>query len=483
MSALATIFFIPHLMDMICHELQPEDIKNCVACCKDLHYAFGPYRFRTLEISVSNQARLSFLKNNGHHIRVLTIAVPILKTFDGSCCTSLQKLELLFMSGDAGEGGAENWADMDDSDSYEEDEDEEEDKTAEHRDSDATSTSAKADRFARVAELIQKNKGLQALYVNPGRQNRPAHLKSLSQPILNAIKGHYFLTKIELYLEMTCLLISKLLNHLPPRLEELEVNAVIVPVRNHSQCDIEAHLLRSRDAALPLRRLIIRDEMCTTGLTLIHLLKRCPELEDLHLPFMSRKSKYHYGIPDIIQLVNSYCKRLFSLSMFSYCPVCHPSMDTSILLQKFSRGYKQLHFSSVDCRHDVAPPRWPKTVILEKLLTTPTVNTLEVLEFAARYDNSEHIIGILKHCPRMREFLVYHYSPHYRGMDALDLLVSMEEPWKCQNTLEVLHLRIYDPKRERTHPSTGKKSQEEDHIRQLNLRLDSFPRLTERLFV
>jgi hypothetical protein len=157
-------------------------------------------------------------------------------------------------------------------------------------------------------------------------------------------------------------------------------------------------------------------------------------------------------------------------------------MDTSILLQKFSRGYKQLHFSSVDCRHDVAPPRWPKTVILEKLLATPTVNTLEVLEFAARYDNSEHIIGILKHCPRMRVFEVSHYSPKYRGMDALDLLVSMEEPWKCQNTLEILHLKIYDPKRERSRPSTGKKSKEEDHIRQLNLRLDSFPRLTERSF-
>lgn len=137
------------------------------------------------------------------------------------------------------------------------------------------------------------------------------------------------------------------------------------------------------------------------------------------------------------QLLDSNCKRLSSLSVHCSCPECEPEYPSQVL-KTFSGEIKHLRLDIPICRlHDV-PPRWTNTVILESLIASPTVNTIEDLTLPAEFGNGDRIIMVLKHCSRLRVLRVLNYSRVYKGLDASDLLSSMEEPWKCQDTLEEL---------------------------------------------
>jgi hypothetical protein len=63
---------------------------------------------------------------------------------------------------------------------------------------------------------------------------------------------------------------------------------------------------------------------------------------------------------------------------------------------------------------------------MDTLLTTVTVNTIEVLKYKS-FNDYEDFIGILEHCTRLRVFRV---ESDY-GVDLCDLLMSMDETWKC----------------------------------------------------
>src|SRR5690606_20395973 len=85
-----------------CSDLESKDIKNCALCCKEWYPAFGPYRFRSLQIIHGNRAKARFLYSNSHLIRELKLKLNVLGNFDSSRCTRLRELELLFGHKDAG---------------------------------------------------------------------------------------------------------------------------------------------------------------------------------------------------------------------------------------------------------------------------------------------------------------------------------------------------------------------------------------------
>jgi len=342
---------------------------------------------------------------------------------------------------------------------------------------DTISPKVRPNRFTGVANLIQSNRRLQVLYIDSPEQNRSTYLRSLAPLTLDAIRSHPSLTKIKVNRYMTCLLFARLINHLPQQLQVLDVNAPTFRVAANDPCSVDSRLFKSDDSLLSLRRLNFSTVECFSIQLLTQLLKRCPDLEDLDLPFGS-----HYSATELEQLLDSDCKRLASLGVYHHCPICHPLDDVRTLLQRFSRGFKELRLRNLfnmDCLHDFIPPIWERTVVLETLLATATVNTIEVLSFSEEFDNDDHIVGILKHCPQLREFRVKNLSGHYEGLKASDLLLSMEEPWRCQETLEVLQLKVRRLRR-CSDSDMGEISHDID-IQQLHLRLDSFPKLVDRL--
>ncbi|KAF9366171.1 hypothetical protein BGX34_005722 [Mortierella sp. NVP85] len=387
--------------------------------------------------------RLSFLYHNGHHIRDLRIQVPHLEIFDSSRCTSLRKLELHFMDGDDGDetDGIDPW------------------ETTMNQ-----SAKARTNRFARIASLIQQNQGLRELWIGLPLHLGVGCLESLDQPILDAIRTHPFLTKIKFGLDMSCLLLAKLINNLPPQLQDLDIKVSLAFSPNHDLCDAESQTFNSQSSVFSIRRLIFGDGACFARRLFIHLLRRCPDVEDLRLPYAYTKGETRYDLTEVAQSLDSDFTRLSSLTMDCYCPECHPKRDMSVLLEKFSKGFKSLHLSVRGCHRHDTPPNWASTFILERLLTTPTVATIEILCFLADFRNGDHVIRILQNCPQLRVLRVGHLS-FCEGMDASALLSSMKKPWKCQDTLEELQLKI----RENTHDT-------KQDLQQLCLRLKSFPK-------
>ncbi|KAK3824815.1 MAG: hypothetical protein J3Q66DRAFT_326097 [Benniella sp.] len=265
---------------------------------------------------------------------------------------------------------------------------------------------------------------------------------------------------------MSCLMLAKLINNLPPRLQDLHIDASVTPASNHDMCEAESRLFKSHDSVLSLRCVGLRDGgWCFTHRSFIHLLKRCPDLEDLRLPYAYK------GVPydptKMGQLLDSDLTHLSSLSMNYCCPECQPRNDVSVILRMFSRGFKRLWLKTYGCRYHNSPPTWTDTLILETLIATSTVNTIEGLTFLARIGHADRITKILKHCPRLRVFRVENFDRdgYDEGIEAKELLSSMKGPWKCQETLEELQVMI----REDTHDA-------EKDIQQLCLRLKSFAR-------
>ncbi|KAF9344438.1 hypothetical protein BGX34_005662 [Mortierella sp. NVP85] len=480
MSALSMILDIHHLLDAICTNLQLEDIRNCAACCKAWYSIFGSHRFRSLRITHWNPDRVSFLHDKDHHIRKLGIGLPILKNIDGTRWTCLRKLELIFIHANNGELEG----DVDGSDEVQGSNGSDENSTDYHdaidHSSDSISPTTKVDIPARVADLMQRNQGLRALSIRYSGREDPKCLRSLAPPILDVVRNHCSLIKIKFNMKMTCLTLTKLINNIPQQLQVLEINASIVPVVNHDMCDVESHLFRAQDSVLNIRCLHFGSGgECFSRRSFIQLLRQCPDLESLQLPLAANDSEGQYDVKELAQVLDSNCKRLSTMHIHCYCPICDPAMDMSVLLRGFSRGFQTLYLWGVGCLHDVSLSMWPKTVILETLITTATVNTIQVLSFSENFNSTDPIIGILKHCPRLREFFVFHFSPSYKGVEASDLLLSMETPWKCQDTLEALQLKVHGPGNERSNSGAGDITQDaEQDIEQLHLRLRAFPRLT-----
>jgi len=461
MSGWTTILDIPHLLDAICFELGSKDIKNCAVCCKEWYSIFGPYRFRSLQITRGSRAKAQFLYRNSHLIRELKLKVTNLNIFDSSRCTRLQELELVFRKKDANlypdeEGEEEEVVEYEDDEDgyyveyeYEEDDEHEEDDDDDDDESDGSmldeedplatigTTYIKVDRFELANVLIQRGQGLRTLIIGPS--DKLFFLRSMPQQILDGVKGHSYLTKIKINVNIACSQLAKLINHIPLQLLELDVDVIVESIYRHGFCDTQGLLLQSQDPVFRLRRLILSESMvCFWDRIFIPLLERCPDLEHIRMPFVSSTWDFN----GLMRLLGTYFQRLSSLVLIFPCSICWDGKDSSVFLQESSKGFQRLDLSGRYCRHDKDSPGWHKTAVLETLITSTTAITIEVLIFSAAYDRSDRIMGILENCPRLREFQVYNSYRRFEGMNASDLLMSMNTPWPCRGTLETLKLKV-----------------------------------------
>jgi hypothetical protein len=168
----------------------------------------------------------------------------------------------------------------------------------------------------------------------------------------------------------------------------------------------------------------------------------------------------------IVQVLDSSCQRLHTLNLES-----PPSMlQIGVLLKGFSKGFRQLCMSYVVSSHDA---EWANKRLLETLLTTASVNTIEVLKCGSNTGSAENVIDILKHCTQLRVFRV-----GSEEVDLSDLLLSMDETWGCWSTLEELKLWIFNKRVALRHSDAeAKRSRTTQDVRDLCLRWRSFPKL------
>ncbi|KAK3824719.1 MAG: hypothetical protein J3Q66DRAFT_419392 [Benniella sp.] len=446
-----SVFDIPLLLDMICAMLDPRDIGNCARCSKEWYSFFGPYRFRYVHIIKSNTAKHTFLLNNSHHIRGLKINLGHFGTFVDPNCNRLQNLTLGFI--------------------YEEDE--ESDREVDEPD-DMEPDEIKINKPACAANLIQGSPSLRALHLSCAMydmQKSYRYARPLDKAILEVISGLQFLTKLEVTMWITCRMYGTLLNHLPQQLQELVVSENTKRLRNHKRCDRQSYLFMSRTLVLSIRHLSVRHfPLCLSG-AFIHLLRLCPELEELTVPMQPDFLK---DMARVVEVLDSNCRRLHTLRQGQSIPM----EQIGVLLKGFSKGFRQLYLNNVvECTQD---PEWRNRRLLETLSTTASVNTLEVLEYRWIDDKGEHFIAALKNCTQLRVFRVVsqRYNDHAR-VDLSDLVESMDESWKCWDTLEELRLKVVNRRAVLAHRLKKARCQRTaQDARKLYLRLRSFPKLT-----
>jgi hypothetical protein len=211
---------------------------------------------------------------------------------------------------------------------------------------------------------------------------------------------------------------------------------------------------------------------CLSYGAFIHLLRLCPELEELTVP---RQPDFLNDMARVVEALDSNCKRLHTLRQRDGLAI----ENIGVLLKGFSKGFRRLYLTTVAARY-TEDPEWRNRRFLETLSTTASVNTLEVLEYRWDDDKGEHFITILKNCPQLRVFRVVsqRYLENAR-VDLSDLVESMDESWKCWNTLEELSLKIVNRRAVLAHHlKKARCRRTAQDARKLYLRLRSFPKLT-----
>lgn len=418
---------------------------------------------------------MNFFLQNSYHIRDLDLNLTHFEMFVNSNCTRLSRLTLGFAYEDGEESDDdENPSDtitrgimMDSLDTTE---------SSSSTTTEITTMTTNTNKPACAVQLIHSNPGLRTLRIVDGGRRGNQPLRPLAGSILHAIANHTFLTRIDLTLKLTCLMLGKILNHLPRQLQHLDIVFDVSDVRHHKRCDHQTRFFKSHAKRLALRRLLLQGVMpCFFERMFVLFLQQCPDLEEITLPITDGEQDFR----QVAQTLNSHCPRLHTLDQELFNPRTIAAKHVGFLLQTFSRGFQQLRLD-VRCHVNNYFPGWQENMILKTLVTTASVNTVEFLRIRSYEDNGSHVIGVLKHCSRLREFRVTHgyvYGDN-KGVDMTDLLQSMDEPWKCWETLEVLELTVVNQRavRDQSYPKARRRKTAHD-ARQLCIRLRSIPKL------
>ncbi|KAK3824703.1 MAG: hypothetical protein J3Q66DRAFT_384101 [Benniella sp.] len=303
-----------------------------------------------------------------------------------------------------------------------------------------------------AADLIKRNYGLQSLRIVHDSEIDAVWMNITSdyvEPFLKVIASHSSLTSIKISVELTCVAFAKFLCNIPQQLQELELASNVKNVSCHESCSTHSRAIELNPTAFGLRRLVFEGEMpCFIDRTLIPLLRCCPELQELTLPFIRRLDARHFNIYELAQVLDSNCHALHTLH-HGYPPnwwkrfKCDPAAVElmNALLTSFSRGFRQLTVYNLYCYG----ANFVSLLDAHQILKSVTFNTLEVLILSPGYGKSDEVLGILTHCPRLREFRVDRRTGGDNSVSVMDFWQSMRTPsWSCWNTLQVLELEIND---------------------------------------
>ncbi|KAG0221151.1 hypothetical protein BGX31_010134 [Mortierella sp. GBA43] len=562
-SESVSVIEVPLLVQMICEQLEIEDIGNCSLCCKAWYAIFAPLRFKTLEIDSSlSPGRNAFMLINSHHIRKLKLNLGSLDTFNSSCCINLWDLELVFkyelgkgkagMEDDDFFGGKdeeeEDWMellnfdtsldlDQDDLDLDLDDDNNNKVKLNQdvldpYDDGEQGLNMSVQNQLVCAAHMVQHNKSLRSISLIHGwddfEEKRP-----LSLGILQAIEKHSFLRRIKIGIQITCLTFAKLLNHLPEQVQELEMTTCIKEYRagqgqgqghggigyqvdEHPACDNEGHILMFRNKVLGLVRVEFFGQMrCLVERMLIPFLRCCPHLEELTLPEIVTWNTDRFQLSELTRVLNTYCPRLHTLHQGMSnnhfpCPrfeFHHQSEGhMSVIIQGVSYGFRHLTLLGL-CPEEVhlleaeeeeeeeeeeeggsAGEQGQQCSILESLLVSSTLYTLQEFAFYPASESDYLVLGVLKLCPRLKSFRVFSGLGKYDGVDISHLIallgqqdapLSGQEPWRCKDTLEHLELEIHNWSFAKGLSATRTlRSQTTQEVRQLCMHLRSFSKLT-----
>ncbi|KAF9436151.1 hypothetical protein BGZ76_004687 [Entomortierella beljakovae] len=182
------------------------------------------------------------------------------------------------------------------------------------------------------------------------------------------------------------------------------------------------------------------DEMCSPQhYFLPSLLKHCPELEEISIPY------YDGGCREISEILKTHCPKLRALNQGVYISPFYEFTISQLLANAFPNGIQRLILGKV-----LKPSQNRQHRLLHVLANSPSVNTLEILEMKySPADIGGDVLRILQLCPKLKELRLSADSQTLAAAaDISDLVSTPSVPWKCQDSLQVLELDVSNQKEE-----------------------------------
>ena len=397
-----TVFAIPELMDMLCGLLTLADIMSCTACCREWSSFFGPYRFRSAKVT-SSVPSAKFLATNGPFIRSLSASHTHCASFVGSC-TRLRGLTIAFACVLVGK-----------------------------------------QEVSDAASLLQANPRLRILRLTHDDQTTARAPFSIphSQAFLASIAACEFLSSISISLKLSCLVLARLVLQLPTSLLDLRLDVDVVAPEGHpDSCEVEGLRLESKSVNLTIQRLFLRGRMtCFVERMFIRLIKRCPDLEQLHVPLLEdRENEFRY-YHELATTLNTECPKLHALSSDICGAGAVPVQYLNSLLRDL-RGLGTLSLTHDGCSHQERVEQEQQERIPTMLITTPSMATIEVLELCPLGYLGSDISTILQSCPRLRQLRARGDGTLTHAEEISRLVSPTALAWECLSTLEVFEVSI-----------------------------------------
>ncbi|KAF9344549.1 hypothetical protein BGX34_005555, partial [Mortierella sp. NVP85] len=171
---------------------------------------------------------------------------------------------------------------------------------------------------------------------------------------------------------------------------------------------------------------------------LIPLLERSPELKQLQFPPLVDESEGH-RYAELALAVNSSCQQLDTLILDVCGRDAVPIRRLTSFLRLLTRGLKSVCLLNEACQSHERIEQEYQTLVPRTLFTTPSMDTIQVLNLCATTFYGSEISQILQSCRRLRELRAIGDASFARSED-VSLLVA--QSWACRDTLEVLEVSV-----------------------------------------
>jgi len=399
-----TVYAIPELMDMLCGLLTVADIMSCTACCREWSSYFGPHRFLHVK-AMSSVPGARFLAANGPFMRSLSASLIHSVSFVGSC-TRLRELTIAFAYEAVGNQEMTN-----------------------------------------AASLLQANPSLRTLTLEHDQTTaRESVSIPLSQPYLASIAACEYLSSISISLRLNCAVLAGFFLHLPTSLLDFRVDMNVTESRHHpDSCESDGIRLERKSVDLKMQRLFLRGRMpCFVKRMFIRLIKKCPDLEQLHVPLLEDRENEFRHYHELAMALNTECPKLHALSS-DICGVgAVPVRHLNSLLRDL-RGLGTLSFTHDGCTHQERveqEQQEQQELIPTTLITTTSMTTIEVLELCPLGYLGSDISTILQSCPRLRQLRARGDGTFTHAEEISRLVSPTALAWECLSTLEVFEVSI-----------------------------------------
>jgi len=263
---------------------------------------------------------------------------------------------------------------------------------------------------------------------------------TLDLPLLESIGTHGILTVLKVTLEMNRPVLSRLLIHVPPQLKDLHISTHTTSEQHPKHCERSCDQMASKTNNLGLQKLVLRGTAASfLDRMLILLLERSPEIKQPQFTPLVDEGDEGHRYAELALAVNSSCHQLDTLILDVCGRDAVPIRRLTSFLRLLTRGLRSICLLNEACQRHERIEQEYQTLVPRTLFTTPSMDTIQVLNLCATTFYGSEVSQILQSCQRLRELGAIGDASFTR---AEDVSLLLDNPGSADIQLEVLEMSV-----------------------------------------